>query len=246
MLLNPQQLANFNPSLAISLFEDFLSGDGANGTVTATLAFPYFARYVNGAGGFVVQSTGGVPPGNTGWARIRCGPTANFAAGIFPHGSGENVFFMNNGNYFYEWRAQLATLSTAAEEYIAMMGVLRNSVIAQNPQGQLAFFYDRLNFGVNWQCCARNAGGARTVVNTGVVAITGTPKKFRCNYDSVANAATFLIDGVVVANISGAAIPSATDVGLMAGLIKVAGAGATNNEFYVDYLNFQQTLVTPR
>lgn len=144
-----------------------------------------------------------------------------------------------------EWRIQLPTLSTAAQEYDAYIGFSDNSGAAGVGLNGVYFWYDR-NTSANWRIsCISNGTATTTTTSTAVVA--GSYIKFGIDVAADASVANFYIDDVNVGNITTnipTAPPGVTRCGAAIKIEKQAGTTASLMQ--TDYCLLQYQYTTPR
>jgi len=251
------------------LFEDFITGSGANSNSFTTVTNNQTAVYQSAwsvrqaganAGLISDQSTVGDLPNAVGFFILSTGTAAagraSLAKGWSSADTGQGVLYStavgsNGGTLDLTYRIRFTALATVAQNYRSHIGFMSTvtAATAGNFGNGAAFEYDLTgNASGNYFARVRNGTGT-TVTNTGVAVAAGawTTLRVLLTPSGVGNAtAQFFINGVSVVTTTDANVPNvAADNFTMAAAIAKT-AGGTTISLYGDYVQFTFTFQTAR
>lgn len=145
------------------------------------------------------------------------------------------------GTWILETLINFETLSTAADEYVAMWGFAdarANDAISDG----VYFEYDRTN-SVNY-IAVTEASGTRTEIDSGIAVSTtaSTWVKLRIEINADASSVEFFVNSTSIGS-STTNIPASVDMNYFVRAIKSASTGS-QNIFYMDYFYLRNQLTT--
>jgi hypothetical protein len=228
-------LAQNLPS-SVTEFDDFFGDNSANvgifrlgwdkditGTAAAVNTSSVGDNTTDKALGVITIETGTTTTGNAGIDRSGLGVVFGYSA------------------WFMEWRVQLNTLSTAAQEYAFRVGFIDNFTGGDATDG-VYFEYAR-GSSVNWRICTSN-NSTQTKTNTSVAVAagsTGAWVKLGIQINAAGTSVNYYINGVNVGNIT-TNIPTGAARQTLIGAMIAKSAGTTNRIAYLDYYRAKYTL----
>jgi len=140
-------------------------------------------------------------------------------------------FILGLGEFTFEARVRIVTLSTAAQEFAFAVGL--HDATAKVAVDGVYFIYDRAVSGVNWQCETSN-NSARTRSDSGVAVVAGDWVRLKCVVNAAGTSAQFYINDVLVAT-NNANIPTAAGRVTGPRILMLKSAGTTARTADVDY-----------
>ncbi|MGI0076818.1 MAG: hypothetical protein ACREAU_05365, partial [Nitrosopumilaceae archaeon] len=220
------------------LFDDFLS----EVSITTSFSTLGWAANLTGTGTALADVNTGInsTDGAFGVIQLATGTTTTGRVGM---SLGALNLVFGYGQHIQEWRIQVPTLSTAAEEFLSYVGFTDNYAIAGDVVDGIYFQYDRLT-SANWRICTAN-NSTRTKTTTSTAVTAGTWIKLGIVVNAAGTSVEFFINGVSVGTTT-TNIPTAAgrDTGMGCKIEKTAGT--TSRTFLVDYFKNHTFFTTAR
>lgn len=227
-----QASAPYTTNQAISYYDDFLSA-------TSVGALNWTST-VSGTGAANTIVSTNATSNNPGITQFSTGTTATGRAAL---GLGTVGFFFGGGVATFEMLVNLPTLSTAAQEYVARIG-LGDLVTGADHVDGVYFEYDRLVNGVNWRLKTAN-NSVRTNTDSTVAVVAASWIKLKIVVNAAGSLVTYYINGTSVGTVS-TNIPVTVARACAPTVILSATAGTTAKTMLMDYYFLEQVFTTPR
>jgi hypothetical protein len=224
---------------AYEYFNDFIT------TVSTTTVGSEVAATNSGTGAATsAQATDNAT--NVGLNRTTTGTTATGRS--YVNSSASSIRF-GGGEWFYQIRNNITTLSTSTERFQELYGFFDTYTAANQTDGAY-FLYDEGGVSTgsaaspNWQLVTAS-NGSRTFTTTSTAVTAGSYTKLRIEVNAAGTSVTFYINGNPVGtHTTNIPVGSGRELGFGWGKIKSVGTTARTTD--IDHLIVQQKYTTPK
>jgi hypothetical protein len=217
----------------VRLFSDFV------------FTFGDFAGTAAGTGSAARLNYGGSTLGRrVGVAELATGTTATGTARV-SNASGAVLvqFLLSYGRHDLASYVSSPILSTSAETFIAIVGMLDTVTIA-SIVNSIYFSYTHANSSGAWECVVKSSAG-ETRVSSGITVVAGQWYLLQIVVNAAGNQIQFVIDRTVVQTIT-TNIPTNTTGLSPISAVMTKTVGVTSRSFLVDFLEHFNRFTTPR